>query len=175
MNEQASRHYQSQQIMNASPAMLVFMLLDKAIICLKEAIRAIEVKDFESRWKANARAMEIIGHLKSTLDREKGGVIATNLDQLYTFMLTLLPKVDFANDAATAKSVIDLLTPFRDSWKELATRNSAQLREAVVQAGQLASAQPQTSGTATPAIPTSVIKSNPSNPPPDRPRLAISA
>lgn len=122
MNEQASKHYQTQQIMTASPATLVFMLLDKAIVCLKEAIRAIDAKDIESRWRSNARAMEIISHLKGTLDHDKGGVIARNLDQLYSFMLNLLPKVDFANDAKAAQSVIDLLVPFRDSWKELASQ-----------------------------------------------------
>jgi flagellar protein FliS len=177
MNEQASRQYQSQQIMTASPAMLVFMLLDKAIVCLKEAIRSIEAKDFEGRWKANARAMEIIGLLKSNLDQTKGGVIARNLDQLYTFMLTLLPKVDFANDAATAQSVIDLLMPFRESWKELATRNSSQLREAVSLAGQSATVQPQPPIPAATKQPVAAApgKNNPSGPLPDRPRLAISA
>lgn len=176
MNEQASKHYQTQQIMTASPAMLVFMLLDKAIICLKEAIRAIEARDFESRWKANARAMEIISHLKGTLDHAKGGDIARNLDQLYTFMLTLLPKVDFANDAAAARSIINLLIPFRESWKELATRNSMQLQEAITLAGQsLSQSPPSASSAAKVATAAMPAKNGQPNPPPDRPRIAISA
>jgi flagellar secretion chaperone FliS len=175
MNEQASKRYQTQQIMTASPAMLVFMLLDKAIVCLKEAIRAIEARDFENRWKANARAMEIISHLKSTLDHEKGGAIARNLEQLYTFMLALLPKVDFANDAAAARSVIDLLTPFRESWKELATRNSAQLQEAVSIAGQAPPPFPASGANVPQPAAVTPTKTGQPKPPPDRPRIAISA
>jgi len=122
MSESASRQYQTQQIMTASPAMLVFMLLDKAVVCLREAIRAIEAGEVEARWKANARACEIIAHLKSTLDHAKGGQISANLDRLYDFMLALLPKVDFSNDAKAAQSVIDLLMPLRESWRTLASR-----------------------------------------------------
>lgn len=153
MNESASKHYQTQQIMTASPAMLVYMLLDKAIVCLKEAIRAIESKNVEARWRANARAMEIVTHLRGTLDRERGGEIARNLDQLYGFMLTLLPKVDFENDTKAAQSVIDLLTPFRASWKELAIRGTAKSAPAAAPAHAAEHA-----GTA-----------------PDRPKIAISA
>jgi flagellar protein FliS len=122
MSESASRQYQTQQIMTASPAMLVFMLLDKAVVCLREAIRAIEAGDVEARWKANARACDIIAHLKSTLDHVRGGEISQNLDRLYDFMLNLLPKVDFNNDAKAAQSVIDLLMPLRESWRTLAAR-----------------------------------------------------
>jgi len=175
MNESASKQYQTQQIMTASPAMLVFMLLDKAILCLKEAIRAIEAKDVEARWRANARAMEIIGHLKGTLNREKGGEIARNLDRLYGFMLTLLPKVDFENDAAAAQQVIDLLAPFRASWKELASRGEAPLREAAAIAAQTGAAP--AAPTATTSASAGAPSTGPKRPdsPPDRPRVALSA
>ena len=170
MNEQASKHYQTQQIMTASPATLVFMLLDKAIVCLKEAIRAIEAKDIEGRWRSNARAMEIISHLKGTLDHDKGGVISRNLDQLYSFMLNLLPKVDFANDPKAAQSVIDLLVPFRDSWKELASRGTAPMQEAAKLANQ-----PNPTAVAKPTGPAPSAPAKRPEPPSDRPRLAISA
>jgi flagellar protein FliS len=171
MNESASKHYQTQQIMTASPAMLVFMLIDKAIVCLKEAIRAIEARDIEGRWRANARAMEIVAHLRSTLNREQGGDIARNLDRLYGFMLTLLPKVDFENDAKAAQSVIDLLAPFRASWKELASRGDAALKEAAHAAGKAAGTAPVAQARA--AAP--AAHATRSGPSPDRPKVAISA
>lgn len=173
MNESASKHYQTQQIMTASPAMLVFMLLDKAIVSLKEAIRAIESKNVEARWKANARAMDIITHLRTTLDHKQGGEIARNLDQLYGFMLTLLPKVDFANDTKAAQSVIDLLTPFRASWKELAARGAA--KPAPKAAPQSATkAIPQSPHGGAPAAAPAPTAER-ASPAPDRPKIAISA
>lgn len=172
MNESASKHYQTQQIMTASPAMLVHMLLDKAIVSLKEAIRAIESKNVEARWKANARAMEIITHLRTTLDHKQGGEIARNLDQLYGFMLTLLPQVDFANDTKAAQSVIDLLTPFRASWKELAARGA--VKRAPNATAQGSSKAPPKANQGAPAA-TPATTAERASPTPDRPKIAISA
>ena len=142
MNENASRQYQTQQIMTASPAMLVFMLFEKAIACLKESIKAIEDKEIEARWKANGRAMEIISHLQMTLDIDKGGEIAANLDRLYRYMLSRLPKVDIRNDAQAAQEVIELLEPLRDSWRELAKQGEQPMRDAMRVSADLARQTP---------------------------------
>jgi len=116
MDRTATRKYQTQQIMAASPAKLVAMLYDKAINCLQEAIRAIEAGEIEARWRANGRAMEIIEHLWMTLDLEQGGEIAANLDQLYRFMMIKLPEVDLHNNPQPARDAISLLEPLRRSW-----------------------------------------------------------
>jgi len=42
MEREASQKYLAQQVMSASPAKLVFMLYDRAILSLREAIRLIE-------------------------------------------------------------------------------------------------------------------------------------
>ena len=114
--------YLTQEVMTASPAKLVSMLYDKVALSLKEAIAAIEAGEVEARWRANARAMEILSHMWSTLDVEKGGEIAQNLESLFSFMLARLPEVDFQNDPEPAREVIELLEPLRESWRELAKR-----------------------------------------------------
>ncbi len=114
--------YLTQEVMTASPTKLVSMLYDKDTLSLKEAIAAIEAGEVETRWRANARAMEILSHMWSTLDVEKGGEIAQNLESLFSFMLSRLPEVDFQNDPEPAREVIELLEPLRESWRELAKR-----------------------------------------------------
>ncbi len=136
MTQNASRQYQTQQIMTASPAMLVFMLFDKAISSLNLAIRAIEEDDIEGRWRANNRAMEIVSHLQMTLNMELGGEVAENLDRLYGFMLNRLPRVDMKNDPKPAEDVIKLLAPLRESWRELANQGDKPAREAAKIAAQ---------------------------------------
>ena len=138
MSQSAANQYQTQQIMTASPAMLVFMLFEKAISCLKEAIKAIENNEIETRWRANGRAMEIISHLQLTLDTDKGGEIAGNLDRLYSYMLTRLPKVDIRNEAEAAREVIGLLEPLRESWRELAKQGDAPQKDAARITAELA-------------------------------------
>ena len=123
---QALKLYLQQQVMTASPAKLVQMLYDHAIDSLKDAIKAIEEKNIEKRWNSTNKATEIITHLWTTLDMEGGGDIAKNLDQLFAFMITKLPEVDFKNNPEPARDVIKLLEPLRDAWKELADKMSEQ-------------------------------------------------
>lgn len=119
MNNDIAR-YQTQQVMTASPAKLIFMLYERAIRALKEAEAAIEAGEIEARWRANNRAIEIVTHMWSTLDMENGGEIAENLDRLFSFITMKLADIDLHNDPAPAQEVIALLEPLRDSWFNLA-------------------------------------------------------
>lgn len=166
MDRQAAQTYRTQQIMTASPAQLVALLYGRAISSLNEAIRAIETGDIEGRWRANARAQEIIAHLLMTLDRQKGGEVAENLRKLFSFMLSRLPQVDFRNDATTAREVIGLLEPLQKSWAELALTVR---RQPAAAAGVTGAASP-----AVPARPASAPGS-PSAPPPSPGKISVSA
>jgi len=117
--------YQTQQVMTASPARLVCMLYDRAILSLKEAVAAIQAGEIEARWRANKRAADIIAHMWTTLDTERGGEIAANLADLFKYMLSRLPEIDFNNDPAPALEVIRLLEPLRESWHKVANSEAA--------------------------------------------------
>ena len=153
MTQNASRQYQTQQIMTASPAMLVFMLFDKAISSLNAAVRAIAANDVQERWRANNRAMEVIFHLQMTLNMELGGEVAENLDRLYGFMLNRLPRVDMKNDPKPAEEVIELLAPLRESWRELANQGDKPAREAAKIAAQAKAANGGNGNRPTPEAP----------------------
>lgn len=112
--------YVTQQVMTAPPAKLVFLLYEKAIISLREACRAIDDGEVEVRWRANNRAIEIVSHLWSTLDVDRGGDISKNLGDLFPYLITRLADVDVNNDRASAEEVIGLLEPLRESWRDLA-------------------------------------------------------
>ena len=73
MDKEVSQKYLAQQIMSASPAKLVAMLYERAITLLHECIKHIEAGEIELRWRANAKATDVICHLWDTLDRERGG------------------------------------------------------------------------------------------------------
>ena len=120
MSRTALQAYGTQQVMTSTPVKLIALLYDKAIISLKEAIQAIADGEIEKRWQANNKAVEIITHLANTLDHDKGGEVAGNLDQLYDFMLARLLNVDLKNDPQPAREVIDLLMPLREAWHQLA-------------------------------------------------------
>ena len=131
MTTNAARAYGDQQVNTSSPAQMVYMLYNKAVSVLQEAVKAIEENDIQARCNANCRAMEIIAHLQGTLDLDQGGEIARNLHEIYRFSLVHLMKVDRNNDPQAARDVIGLLTPMRDSWAILAQRSSDELRQAM--------------------------------------------
>src|SRR3546814_8494205 len=117
--------YLSRELASASPAKRVLMLYTRAIGALHDAIRAIEAGDIQRRWSANNQAVKIIEALWITLDMDRGGEIAANLDRLYGFMLNRLLAVDIHNDPKPARDVIALLEPLRQSWQELADSGGA--------------------------------------------------
>jgi flagellar protein FliS len=120
MDREVSQKYLAQQIMSASPAKLVAMLYERAITLLREVVEAIEAGDIERRWRANSKATEVISHLWGTLDRERGGEVAENLNRLYGFMMMRLTMIDVENNAQAAREVIGLLEPLHRSWQEFA-------------------------------------------------------
>ncbi len=122
MKRSAAELYKTQSIMTAPPAKLVAMCYERTIGSLKDAIRAIEAGDIQTRCNSATRAANIIAHLWSTLDMEKGGEIAQNLSDIYGFAMRRLPDINLRNDAKAAEEIIKLLEPLYRSWNELANR-----------------------------------------------------
>ena len=75
-------------IENASPHRLIQMLLDGALDRINSAKGAIKRGDIQSQGTNISSAISIIGGLQSSLNMEKGGEIAANLDNLYDYMGT---------------------------------------------------------------------------------------
>jgi len=111
--------------MTAPPAKLVAMCYDRAIGALRDSIRAIEAGDIQARCDHSTRAANIVAHLWSTLDLEKGGEIAQNLSNIYGFAMTRLADINMKNEAKAAEDVISLLLPLSQSWNELADKGGA--------------------------------------------------
>ena len=131
--------YHEQRILTASPARLVVMLYEAAITSLNKAIKAIGEGDIKGRWAANKHAIDIIEQLLVTLDTERGGEIAANLERLYPFMIRHLVNVDLHNDPVPAREVVELLEPMHESWCELERQMSANGAPVVPDSGHGAS------------------------------------
>lgn len=116
--------YTTQEIMNSDPVTLVAMLYDKAVHSLKASVWAIRDDQIETSQESNGQAIDVIRHLLMTLDMDRGGEIASNLEALYAYMLRRLTEVKTHNDTRAAEEVIELLEPLRYSWRQLATANN---------------------------------------------------
>ena len=123
MNPYASPNaYRESAVMTASPAQLVVMLYDGAARFLKQA----EVIAAEGAWsdagERITRADMIIDELLVTLDTEKGGEVAAQLQAIYVFCKRLLIEARLEKDVERIRKTAQLLADLRESWAELAGR-----------------------------------------------------
>jgi len=78
----AAQAYRRVESESRSPLELVVMMYDGALRFLGEAADAAERGDLRARAHAISRVMAIISELQNTLDLEKGGAVADQLDDL---------------------------------------------------------------------------------------------
>ncbi len=96
------------------------MLYDGALRFLSQASAAMAARDIPARHKALDNTLAIIGHLQSTLDTERGGTLAEELDRLYSYMCSRLLEGAARTDPAALKEVSGLLANLRDAWHTIA-------------------------------------------------------
>src|SRR5258708_16424058 len=80
--------YQQTSIQTASGTKLVVMLYEGAIRFLNRAANDIRSKDLVSKGQSINQALAVIQHLRMTLDTEKGGDMARELDRIYAYTLS---------------------------------------------------------------------------------------
>ena len=112
------------------PSSLVVIVYDEAVASLRAALEAIERQDIAARFEATVQTAEAVSFLRVSLDHDKGGAIAENLDRLYAFVVAQLPLLNAHNDANIATGLIAVLEPLRAGWRELDARIRDELARA---------------------------------------------
>jgi flagellar protein FliS len=118
----AAQAYRRVESESRSPIELVVMLYDGALRFLGEASAAAARGDLRARAAAISRVLAIVAELQNTLDLEKGGVVADQLDDLYTYVTSRLLDVALKQDVKAIDEARKLLAPIRDAWGQLATQ-----------------------------------------------------
>jgi flagellar protein FliS len=111
--------YRKTNVVTADPKRLVLMCYEGAIDSLKIGKQKLAEKDYEAKGKALIKAKDIIYELKSSLNFEEGGTIATNLDSLYNYMLRRITEADLQNDVQAIDDVIGMLGELKSAWEEI--------------------------------------------------------
>ncbi len=111
-----TRAYQTVAVRTADSRALVLELFDGALRFLHRAVRALEAGNLAGFAAAGNRAHAIIAELSNSLDRDKGGEVAENLDRLYDFMLRHLTEGMAQKSTAHVTRVASILTPLREGF-----------------------------------------------------------
>lgn len=112
----------------ADPHALVTMLFDGALERLSQARGAIEHGMTARKGERIGKALAIVDSLRASLDLERGGAIASQLQALYGYMEQRLLQANLRNDVAALDEVAALLREIRSGWEGIsadATRQAA--------------------------------------------------
>ncbi|HEX7036409.1 MAG TPA: flagellar export chaperone FliS [Pseudomonadales bacterium] len=104
---------------SAPPHKLIDMLLDGACSRLLRARDCIRLNDRDGRSNAIAATVAILEGLQGSLDHERGGELASNLDALYDYMQRRLFRADADNDPAGVDEVLGLVTTLKEAWSAI--------------------------------------------------------
>jgi len=103
----------------ADPHQLIQMLLDGAIERINRAKYFMNQKDVANKGEQIGKTISIIDGLKVSLDMEKGGEIATNLEALYDYMQRQLLLANLNNKVENLDEVASLIAEIRSGWAQI--------------------------------------------------------
>lgn len=104
-------------VSSASPHRLVAMLFDALSDALARARGAMQAGQIAEKGQAIGHAVRIVEEgLRSSLNLDKGGAIAADLNRLYGYLAARLTHANLHNDAAALQECSDLIEPVRSAW-----------------------------------------------------------
>lgn len=106
-------------IMDADPHRLIQLLYQGTLDAMAKAKGSIEREDIAGRNEHINKAIQIIGGLKSFLDKDKGGELVENLELLYDYIELRLFEANLHNDATTINECTGLIREVKSGWDEI--------------------------------------------------------
>ena len=116
--------YQTNSVTTASPGELTLMLYNGCLKFINLAKTAIEQKNIEERNTNIIKAQNIVQELMVTLKMDLE--ISKNMMSLYDYIHHQLIQANIKNDINILVEVEELVTEFRDTWKQIIQLNRKQ-------------------------------------------------
>jgi len=105
---------------------LIQMLFDGLIGSLTAAQGHLQRGAIQEKCKSLSRASRIVVGLQSSLDFQKGGELAQNLNELYSYVTRRLIHANAHNDAQALSEVHGLMSDIRQAWQDVPSLLPAQ-------------------------------------------------
>lgn len=110
---------------------LVMQMMDSAVDRIVTARGHMTRRETAAKGEAIGRAIGLIDGLRTSLDKDRGGEIANNLEALYDYMMRRLVEANLRDDARRLDEVAGLLDEIRSGWHALTS--TSQTRAAAVE------------------------------------------
>ncbi|HLR65665.1 flagellar export chaperone FliS [Virgibacillus alimentarius] len=113
--------YQHNAVHTASSGELTLMLYNGCIKFIKQAMKDIDEHNYEAKNNNIQKAQNIIQELMLTLDPKIE--ISKQILPLYEYMHHLLKEANIQNEITELEEVLQLVSEFRDTWKQVILKN----------------------------------------------------
>ena len=134
--KQAHDQYKTVQFTTIDRGRLLLMMYEGCLKFLNQAKEALEAHDVSKFARFLSKAQAVIAELMNTLDFEKGGSIAKDLDRLYDFMLFYLTEANLHKDPQKIHRVIKMMETISDAYHEIIESGRAEREIAAMGEGQ---------------------------------------
>ncbi len=122
-NESKINKYVSNGVLSRPPELLVLDMYDGCLKFLNIALNSIEQENLDNFNTNLIKARAIVTELKNSLNFEKGGEIAKNLDSLYLFVLESINNAIFKKEKDSVNNAIKIIQILREAWSEGVVKN----------------------------------------------------
>jgi flagellar secretion chaperone FliS len=118
-----AQSYRKAQINTASPGQRVVMMYEGLLKEIKKARHAMlkideDIGQIEVVNNSIALAQQIILELRLALDKDKGGEIASSLEDLYNFWVDKLSDANIKKDPKILNPLIEMIGELHVTWKQ---------------------------------------------------------
>ena len=125
--------YKKASVNTLDQTKLIIMLYDGAIKNASFAVEHMKSGQIEKVHECLIKTKNIVTELMATLDMDRGGDIAKNLQSLYSYMFSQLIEANMNKKTEPVVIVIDLLKELRAAWTQI---NSKKKNDAKTQNNQ---------------------------------------
>lgn len=134
--------YREADVRGASSVRLVILLYEQAIQDLRLAVKALDENKIELRTNYLNHVLEIISWLEGTLDMERGGKVARDLEGFYKTVRAKLWQAQLHQSKEILLGQITDLFALREAWLEVDRAESGSKTPRVVPPAKTPAASP---------------------------------
>jgi flagellar protein FliS len=155
MSVDPKREYRETAVRNAAPVRLILILYEAAIEDLRRVSAAMEDHDVQRRTDEAHHFLEVLNQLQGSLDMERGGEVAANLDRYYTLARSQLFQAVLNNSSETVNNMVSQFLSLHQAWLEVERATAVTANDAGSEAAPRSTAPEKTASPASePSAPT---------------------
>ena len=125
MNKAAQAYFQT-KVSTTDQGQLLLMLYDGALNFLQQARHKMLAKDYAAKGILISKVIDIVNELSGTLNMEKGGTLAENLNNLYFLCTARLLQANLKMNVEQLDSVAAILSGLRSAYAQILDTPEAQ-------------------------------------------------